>query len=72
MLRAFSIRRNTWTWTDPVKGWLVVDATAKNDDERFDSDMVLMTAELARLLADLLNALGGEKREKNMVPGRKA
>jgi len=34
---------------------------AANDDERFDTDMALMTGELARLLEDLLAALGGEK-----------
>jgi recombination associated protein RdgC len=26
--RAFSIRRNTWVWIDPVNGWLVVDAAS--------------------------------------------
>ena len=31
-----------------------------NADERFDSDMTLMTGELARLLADVVDALGGE------------
>ncbi|CAM3656963.1 recombination-associated protein RdgC [Bordetella flabilis] len=36
------------------------DAISKNDDERFDSDMALMTGELAKLLADLVEALGGE------------
>jgi recombination associated protein RdgC len=32
--RAFSIRRNTWVWIDPVHGWLVVDAAspAKADE----------------------------------------
>lgn len=32
--RAFSIRRNTWAWIDPVNGWLVVDAAspAKADE----------------------------------------
>ena len=32
--RAFTIRSNTWTWIDPVNGWLVVDAAspAKADD----------------------------------------
>lgn len=34
MPRAFSIQRNTWTWIDPVNGWLVVDAAspAKADE----------------------------------------
>jgi recombination associated protein RdgC len=36
------------------------DPTAQNDDERFESDFTLMTAELARLFADLADALGGE------------
>jgi len=35
--------------------------TFANDDERFDSDMALMTGELARLLDDLLITLSGEK-----------
>lgn len=26
--RAFSIRRNTWAWIDPVNGWLVVDGAS--------------------------------------------
>ncbi|WP_025917827.1 recombination-associated protein RdgC [Herminiimonas sp. CN] len=26
--RAFSIRRNTWAWIDPLNGWLVVDAAS--------------------------------------------
>ncbi|WP_176060434.1 recombination-associated protein RdgC [Paraburkholderia sp. BCC1876] len=37
------------------------DPTAQNDDERFDSDVTLMTAELDRMLSDLLDALGGEQ-----------
>ena len=39
------------------------DPTAQNDDERFDSDFMLMTGELARMLADEVEALGGEKRD---------
>ena len=34
--------------------------STKNDDERFDSDMMLMTGELAQLAADVVAALGGE------------
>ena len=34
---------------------------SQNDDEKFDSDMVLMTGELAKMLAELVDALGGEK-----------
>jgi recombination associated protein RdgC len=37
------------------------DPTAQNDDERFDSDVALMTGELDRMLNDLLDALGGEQ-----------
>lgn len=36
------------------------DVTSKNDDERFDSDLALMTGELNKLLNDLVFALGGE------------
>ena len=38
------------------------EAIAANDDEKFDSDMMLMTGELAKLMAELVEALGGEKR----------
>ncbi len=37
-----------------------VDGQAENEDERFDIDFTLMTGEVARLLDDLLAALGGE------------
>jgi recombination associated protein RdgC len=40
------------------------DATSQNDDERFDSDVMLMTGELSRMLADLVAALGGEIEKK--------
>ncbi len=36
------------------------DTSTKNDEERFDNDMMLMTGELAKMLADLVEALGGE------------
>lgn len=36
------------------------NAQAANEDEQFDADVTLMTGELARLLADLVDALGGE------------
>ena len=39
------------------------DPTAQNDDERFESDVVLMAGELARMLADLVEVLGGELNE---------
>jgi recombination associated protein RdgC len=31
--RAFSVRRSTWTWIDPVNGWLVVDAGSSSKAE---------------------------------------
>ena len=34
--------------------------SAQNDDERFDSDFLLMTAELSKLIFDLAHAMGGE------------
>jgi recombination associated protein RdgC len=39
------------------------DPTAQNDDERFESDVTLMAGELGRMLADLVDALGGEHGE---------
>jgi recombination associated protein RdgC len=39
------------------------DNMAQNDDEKFDGDMALMTGELAKLMAELVEALGGEKRD---------
>jgi recombination associated protein RdgC len=38
----------------------MADPTAQNDDERFDSDFILMTGELAKMLSDVVAALGGE------------
>lgn len=37
------------------------DVMAVNDDEIFDADMTLMTAELANLIADVVGVLGGER-----------
>lgn len=37
------------------------DAIMQNDQEKFDSDMTLMTGELAKLLAEIVEALGGAK-----------
>lgn len=37
------------------------DPTAANEDERFESDFILMTGELARMLSDLTEALGGKE-----------
>ncbi|CAB3747673.1 recombination-associated protein RdgC [Burkholderia puraquae] len=39
------------------------DPTAQNDDERFDSDFTLMTGELARMLTDLVDILGGDQHD---------
>lgn len=39
------------------------DSAAQNDDERFESDVTLMAGELGRMLADLVEALGGEQGE---------
>ncbi|MBC7683651.1 MAG: recombination-associated protein RdgC, partial [Bdellovibrionales bacterium] len=36
------------------------DTSTRNDEERFDNDMMLMTGELSKLMADLVEALGGE------------
>jgi recombination associated protein RdgC len=36
------------------------EGQAENEDERFDIDFTLMTGEVARLLDDLIEALGGE------------
>jgi len=49
-----------------VKGIKPLDVIKENetitysDDERFDNDVMLMTGELAKMLADLVEALGGE------------
>jgi recombination associated protein RdgC len=36
------------------------DAVTRDDNERFDNDMLLMTGELSQLLTDVVTALGGE------------
>ncbi len=36
------------------------DTSTKNDEERFDNDMLLMTGELSKMMTDLVEALGGE------------
>ncbi len=46
------------------------DPTAQNDDERFDSDVALMTGELSRMLSDLIDSLGGD--QLDAVPQAKA
>jgi len=40
------------------------DATLQNEDERFDTDFALMSGELAKLIGDLVQALGGEEQQK--------
>ena len=42
----------------------------EDEDERFDMDFALMTGELSRMLADLVKALGGEKRAEARAAGR--
>ncbi|CAG2141535.1 recombination-associated protein RdgC [Cupriavidus plantarum] len=37
------------------------DATAHDEDERFDADFALMAGELAQMLGDITDALGGER-----------
>lgn len=37
------------------------DSKMQDDEERFDSDFLLMTGELNRMLGDLVAALGGEQ-----------
>jgi recombination associated protein RdgC len=40
------------------------DAVMQNEDERFDTDFALMTGELAKMIGDLVEALGGEQQQK--------
>ena len=40
------------------------NTTSRDEDERFDSDMMLMTGELAKMLDDLVFALGGIMQRK--------
>lgn len=35
------------------------ESSTKNDDERFDADFMLMTGELSKMMADVVQALGG-------------
>ncbi|HYE39303.1 MAG TPA: recombination-associated protein RdgC, partial [Ramlibacter sp.] len=36
------------------------DSVSRDDNERFDNDMLLMTGELSAMLADIVTSLGGE------------
>src|SRR6476469_1043465 len=36
------------------------ESSTRNDEERFDNDMMMMTGELAQMMTDLVEALGGE------------
>jgi recombination associated protein RdgC len=36
------------------------ESSTRNDEERFDGDLMLMTGELNKLMTDLVEALGGE------------
>ena len=40
------------------------DGQSENEDERLDLDFALMTGEIARLLEDLVDALGGEREKQ--------
>jgi len=40
------------------------DSSTQNEDERFDTDFALMTGELAKMIAELVEALGGEEQQK--------
>jgi recombination associated protein RdgC len=69
-----SCRRLAMTWDSKIsfvldeslaiKGVKALDVLTenapRNDEERFDGDFALMTGELAKMLADLVEALGGE------------
>ncbi|WP_087723358.1 recombination-associated protein RdgC [Pandoraea sp. PE-S2T-3] len=56
---AFAIKRVTPL--DIIKD--AADPTAEGEAEKFDADVALMTGELAKLLDDLIEAVGGEREE---------
>ena len=48
------------------------ESSTKNDEERFDGDMMQITAELSKLLTHVVEALGGEAmRKKSELPGQR-
>ena len=47
-------------------------ASQGKDDKGFDADVAITTGELGRLVADLLDALGGELQRDGIVPGANA
>ena len=67
-------KRLAMTWNDKISFVLdeslaikgvkpldvITEKSAVNDEERFDNDFTLMTGELAKMLADIVAALGGE------------
>jgi recombination associated protein RdgC len=52
--RAFSIRRNTWVWIDPVNGWLVVDA---GSPAKADEVLKLLLKSIAKLPMETLHVV---------------
>ena len=43
---------------------------AQDPDEQFDSDVTITTAELSRMIPEILDALGGEQSEAGPDPHR--
>jgi recombination associated protein RdgC len=52
--RAFSIRRNTWVWIDPVNGWLVVDAASPG---KADEVLKLLVKAVDKLPLEMLHVV---------------
>lgn len=47
------------------------ESSTKNDDERFDGDLMLMTGELSKLMADVVEALAARQPRKSSRIGTK-